>query len=296
MTSVSIVVPAYRSDRTIGACLAAMREQTVPGAQVIVVNSSPDDRTGAIVTGSFPEVDYVESGERLLPHAARNLGARRARGDVLVFTDPDCAAAPDWLERLLDAQAAGHELVVGGMDVGGRGRFERGVHLVKFWWLLPGLEPGRRWIAPTANVAYSRRMWELAGPFEESKYASDGLTSWHATRAGGQEPWFEPRARVLHRHAGTVGSLWRERVMRGEEFGAVRMEWERWTRARALVHALAFPALPALVLARSGRAARRAGRLRDWVVTLPTQLVGQVGWSAGELRAHLRRAAGRDGA
>jgi glycosyltransferase involved in cell wall biosynthesis len=290
--AVSVVVPAYRSARTIGACLEALRRQRVDGVEVVVVNSSPEDRTGAIVTRGFPEVRYVESERRLLPHAARNLGAAEARGEVIVFTDPDCEAAPDWLERLLAAQAAGHQVVVGSMGVADRGRFARGVHFVKFWWLLPGLEAGPRWIAPTANAAYSRRMWEEVGPFDESLFASDGLTSWHAALSG-QGPWFEPRARVDHRHPGHVGALWRERRARGEEFGEIRMSWERWSRARAVAHALLFPALAALVLARSGRSARRAGWLSDWLTTLPTQVVGQVGWSAGEARAHLRRAAGR---
>ena len=284
----SVVIPAYRSERTIAACLRALREQDV-AAEVIVVNSSPADGTRAIVTGSFPEVRYLESERRLLPHAARNLGATHARGDVLVFTDPDCEAAPDWLRRLLDAQAAGHEVVVGSMGVADRGRFARGVHLVKFWWLLPGLEPGPRWIAPTANAAYSRRLWEAAGPFDESMFASAGVTSWQATREAGHEPWFEPRARVDHRHRGGVRHLWRERLSRGEEFGVVRMDWERWSRPRAVAHALLFPALPALVLTRSGRSAARAGALRDWLVTLPTQVVGQLGWSTGEARAHVRR-------
>jgi glycosyltransferase involved in cell wall biosynthesis len=290
--AVSIVVPAYHSSATIGACLAAIRGQGKEGVEVIVVNSSPGDGTRELVTGEFPEVRYVESERRLLPHAARNLGATHAGGDVIVFTDPDCEAAPGWLERLLAAQADGHELVVGSMGVADRSRFARGVHFVKFWWLLPGLEAGPRWIAPTANAAYTRRMWEQVGPFDESMFASDGVTSWHAA-AGGSGPWFEPRARVNHRHPGNVGALWRERRARGEEFGEVRMSYEHWSRGRAVAHALLFPALAALVLARSGRAARRAGWLRDWLATLPTQAVGQVGWSAGEARAHLRHAAGR---
>ncbi len=290
--TVSIIVPAYRSDDWIADCLTALRGQEVEGVEVIVVNSNPADYTREIVTGRFPEVRYVESDERLLPHAARNLGASDARGEVIVFTDPDCEAAPGWLTHLLDAQATGHEVVVGSMGVADRGRFARGVHLVKFWWLLPGLEPGPRPIAPTANAAYSRRVWEQVGPFDESMFASDGVTSWAATSASGREPWFEPRARVDHHHSGNLGLLWRERRTRGEEFGEVRMLWERWSRPRAVLNALLFPALPGLVLARSGRAALRAGWLRDWLVTLPTQAVGQVGWSLGELRAHLRHALG----
>ena len=289
----SVIIPAYHSDATIGTCLEALRRQTVAAAEVIVVNSSTSDRTGEIVSKGFPEVRYVESRERLLPHAARNRGAELAHGDVLVFTDPDCRAAPDWLERLLEAQAAGHEVVVGSMGVADRGRLARGVHLAKFWPLLPGLEPGPRWIAPTANVAYSRRIWEAVGPFDGTTFVSDGLLSWQAARHG-QEPWFEPRARVDHRHGGDVASLWRERRTRGEEFARLRMSYEAWSRARAAAHALLFPALPALVLARSAAAARQAGRRREWLVTLPTQIVGQAGWSAGEAVAHARRAAGVD--
>ena len=35
------------------------------------------------------------------PAAARNYGARLARGAILLFTDADCAPAPDWAERML---------------------------------------------------------------------------------------------------------------------------------------------------------------------------------------------------
>nr|MDQ3937019.1 glycosyltransferase [Actinomycetota bacterium] len=226
---VSVIIPAYHSDGTIASCLEALRRQSTNGFEVIVVNSSPSDRTGAIVTERFPEVRYLASERRLLPHAARNVGAREARGDVLVFTDPDCEAAPDWIARLLAAQAEGHEVVVGSMDVADRDRFARGVHFVKYWWLLPGLAPGRRWIAPTANAAYSRRVWEEVGPFDDSMFASDGVMSWDAAHRTGHEPWFEPSARVHHRHPGGVGSLWRERSARGEEFAQVRMRREGWS-------------------------------------------------------------------
>jgi glycosyltransferase involved in cell wall biosynthesis len=290
--AVSIVIPAYHSDATIADCLEALRRQRTEGFETIVVNSSPEDRTGAIVTREFPEVRYLESRERLLPHAARNRGAAQARGETIVFTDPDCRAAPDWLQRLLAARDAGHEVVVGSMGLAERGRFARGVHLVKFWWVLPGLEPGRRWIAPTANAAYSRAAFEAVGPFDESLFASDGIASWLAARRG-SGPWFEPRARVDHCHGGDVRGLWRERRTRGEEFAHVRMRYEGWSRVRAAAHVMLFPALPALVLARSAGAARRAGWLRDWVTALPVQVVGQVGWSAGEARGHLRRALGR---
>jgi glycosyltransferase involved in cell wall biosynthesis len=50
---------------------------------------------------------FVHETARLLPHDARNRGAELAGGDVFVFTDPDCVAEPDWLERLLTHHANG---------------------------------------------------------------------------------------------------------------------------------------------------------------------------------------------
>ena len=56
----SVVVAAYRSDSVIRECLEALREQTVSDLEVIVVNSSPEDRTRQIVS-DFPEFRLIES-------------------------------------------------------------------------------------------------------------------------------------------------------------------------------------------------------------------------------------------
>ena len=34
------------------------------------------------------------------PSRARNAGAKRAKGDILAFTDDDCMPSPDWLKSL----------------------------------------------------------------------------------------------------------------------------------------------------------------------------------------------------
>ncbi|HVS63108.1 MAG TPA: glycosyltransferase [Thermoanaerobaculia bacterium] len=42
---VSVVIPAYRSHATIAGCLAALRQQEYRSFEVVVVDSSPDERT-----------------------------------------------------------------------------------------------------------------------------------------------------------------------------------------------------------------------------------------------------------
>jgi len=289
---VSIVIPAWHSDSTIGETLHALRRQTFRDFEVIVVNSSPEDRTREIVTRDFGDVRFEEVQNRLLPHAARNLGAERARGEVLVFTDPDCRAHPEWLECLIRAHDAGHSVVCGAIEPAEQTWFARGVHACKYSFRLSGLSAGPCWIAGTANACCSREVWEGIGPFDGAHFAGDAIFSWHAA-ARGWQPWFEPAAVVEHRYVGTARSLWEERVTRGEDFANARMEFEGWTRARAAAYALGFPVALLLVLARGGRDAFRVRWGMTFLFTLPLQVIGHAAWSIGEARAQWRVALGR---
>src|SRR5215510_5962818 len=129
----SIVLPAYESHETIAESLASIQSQRFQDFELIVVDSSPDDRTGSIVRESFPQVRYFRESARLLPHEARNYGAGHSSGQVLVFTDPDCVAEPDWLERLIAHHTAGHE-VVGGAMRSSPGWWNQSVTFTKYPW------------------------------------------------------------------------------------------------------------------------------------------------------------------
>jgi glycosyltransferase involved in cell wall biosynthesis len=289
---VSIVIPAYYSDSTIADSLGALRQQTFRDFEVIVVNSSPEDHTRQIVEQGFGEVAFEQVQHRLLPHAARNRGAERARGDVFVFTDPDCRAHPEWLERLVHAHDAGHPFVGGAIEPAEHTWFARGVHVCKYSFRLSGLRAGPCWIAGTANACCSREVWQTIGPFDGGHFAGDAIFSWHAT-ARGWQPWFEPTAVVEHRYVGSTRSLWQERVTRGEDFADARMEFEEWSRPRAAAYALGLPVALPLVLARGGRDAFRVKWGMTFLSTLPLQVIGHAAWSIGEARAHWRAAIGK---
>src|SRR5512135_1174235 len=93
----SVIVPAYNAASTIGDCLEALVRQTEPQAnyELVVVDDGSTDGT-ADRARAFDAVRVISALHRG-PAAARNLGARLSRGDVLLFTDADCAPSDSWV-------------------------------------------------------------------------------------------------------------------------------------------------------------------------------------------------------
>ncbi|WP_432050167.1 glycosyltransferase family 2 protein [Verrucosispora sp. NA02020] len=92
---VSVVVPNYNKERTLGDCLSAVYAQTVAPAEVIVVDDASTDRSRRIAAGFGCTVLALPVNGGV--SAARNAGAARATGDVLLFVDSDVALAPGTL-------------------------------------------------------------------------------------------------------------------------------------------------------------------------------------------------------
>jgi GT2 family glycosyltransferase len=282
----SIVIPAYRSHDTIAESLASIEAQRFQHFEVIVVDSSPDDRSGRIVRKSFPQFHYFRETSRLLPHQARNYGVGRSTGEVLVFTDPDCVAEPDWLERLIAHHSSGHE-VVGGSMRSSPGWWNRSVTLTKYPWWDPESPGGVRSEIPTGNFSVSRAVWNRVGGFRGEYLAGDSEICWRI-RSAGHEIWFDPRAIVTHLDHLTFGPFSRERLYRGRDFGKTRVRTQGWRRGRCLAYLVAAPALPFVMTTRSAQYARRGNYVGRWLPTAPMQFVGNSLWCLGEAWAHFQ--------
>jgi len=86
--ALSVIIPAFNAEKTIGALLESVVSSADDSIEVIVVDDCSTDGTAEIV-GRFPSVRLVLNESRRGPAAARNLGARHATHDLLVFTDAD---------------------------------------------------------------------------------------------------------------------------------------------------------------------------------------------------------------
>jgi len=98
-SSVSVVVPVFNGEGTIGDLLNALAHQAgaPEDTEVIVVDNGSTDRTRDIVQSAG--VTLLEETKRG-PSPARNRGTQAARGEVIVYTDADCIPTRRWLAAL----------------------------------------------------------------------------------------------------------------------------------------------------------------------------------------------------
>jgi GT2 family glycosyltransferase len=285
--AVSVIIPAYGSHGTIAACLESLERQSFRDFETIVIDSSPDARSAEIVRARFSWARVRHSERRLLPHAARNVGVELAAGAIIAFTDPDCVARSDWLERLVAAHRSGHSAVGGAISTSGSW-WQKAVHMTKFAWWLPGGAPCVHRDMATANASYARSLWDSVGPFLAERFAGDTELNWRVFEAGARV-WFEPRAIVSHQHHSGPSAFLRERLQRGHDFARMRVAQRGWSRGRCLAYGMAAPLLPLVMLARAAGYAAHSGHALAWLLSSPVQLAGHGAWCLGEAAAHWRR-------
>jgi GT2 family glycosyltransferase len=115
-TSISIVIPAYNSAQQLKQCLEALWTFADVPLQIIVVDDGSTDDTTAVACGYC--LTLLRTDGRRGPAFARNLGAKIATGDILLFLDSDVCVQCDTIQRIRACFDADPELdaLIGSYD------------------------------------------------------------------------------------------------------------------------------------------------------------------------------------
>ena len=109
---ISIIVPVYKVEEFLPACLDSILAQTLTDWEAILVDDGSPDRSGAICDayaardGRFIVIHQPNAGVS----AARNAGLDAARGEFVAFTDSDDRLHPDFLKQLYALMQEGTDL------------------------------------------------------------------------------------------------------------------------------------------------------------------------------------------
>jgi glycosyltransferase involved in cell wall biosynthesis len=240
----SVIVPVYNGAQTLRACLEALSRQTVgPDAyEVIVVDDGSTDGSAEIA------VDHgvmVISQDHAGPASARNRGAQRARGRLLLFTDADCEPLPGWIEQMMTPFTDPDVVGVKGVYCTQQGslvaRFTQAEYEEKYDRLMREAQID---FIDTYAAAYRRDVFLALGGFNPGLLRDqDQELSFRVAKAG-HKLVFAPKAVVYHQHPGTVWRYawrkaqigrWKVRVHALHPTKAFRDSYTPWTQKTQLM-------------------------------------------------------------
>lgn len=119
MEKVSVIMPAYNAEITIGDAIRSVESQTYKNFELIVVDDGSRDETAIIVDNMSMEderirVFHIENGG---VSNARNVGLKCCTGKYVAFIDADDQMGPNMLQTMLDAMQEDVDLVCTGFMV-----------------------------------------------------------------------------------------------------------------------------------------------------------------------------------
>ena len=116
----SIVIPTFFRPGPLRNCLKALAVMDYPRTryEVIVINDgAPFMQTKDLIPLGASMTLRVFNQSNRGPASARNMGASRALGEAIAFTDDDCAPSPKWLKSLVGGLTQGDQCAAGGRTV-----------------------------------------------------------------------------------------------------------------------------------------------------------------------------------
>lgn len=120
--AISIIVPVYKTERFLPACIASIQAQTFVDFELILVDDGSPDNCPALCDAAAKDrrIRVVHQKNRGLS-GARNAGLDTARGEWVAFVDSDDTITPDFCEKLY-AAVPGHRCPDGRVQLPAGGR------------------------------------------------------------------------------------------------------------------------------------------------------------------------------
>ncbi len=260
--------------------------ELVPEDEVIVA-----DNSGGRAGGLSDLARVIPATRERSSYHARNVGARAARNDWLLFIDADCVPPPRLLDDYL-GKVPGSAVGILAGEV--RGLAEQSGRLTRWARSRRGLlashhqDSGPYPAGITGNLLVRRAALEAVGGFdEEVREAADLDFCWRVQQAG-WELVYTPGAVVGHRDPERLGQVLRQAFRYGIGLRSLRRRYGPTARAPGTGRAFLRGLAGAVIWPLAARPERGLFKLIDAVVAIATGLgygFGDLGVPAGKSRS-----------
>lgn len=228
-SSFSVIIPTYRRPEQLRACLGALARLDYPRNcfEVIVVNDGGEVPLEDIIAPFCDQLDVtLLTQTHAGPAAARNIGAARAKGECLVFTDDDCAPASNWLQSLAARFTKSSNCVIGGRTLNALCSNIYSIasqQLVNYLHAYYNADPNRARFLTSNNLSITADCFHSIGGFDKTFLRAAGEDRELCDRLlyHGYRVIYASEVVVRHAHALNLRSFWRQHFSYGR--GAFRL-------------------------------------------------------------------------
>ncbi len=117
----SVIVPTYNRSKLLNNTLESISNQTFnkEDFEVIVVDNGSTDNTKGVTFQFQNKINHLYYYYDATPglHVGRHIGLKRAKSEILVYTDDDIEASPIWLEGIWESFQDKEVVLVGGKNL-----------------------------------------------------------------------------------------------------------------------------------------------------------------------------------
>lgn len=164
---VSVIIPAYNEEKYLPLLLQALDNQTYQNIEVIVVDNESTDDTVRVAEDYGAKV--IVNKEYNLSKS-RNMGAKEAKGEILVFIDADSIPQHEVIEKV------SKEIAINGKVFVTVNKCSTDSHLQSTMRVVAGWVPGdlARYTFSGMFIAVSKQAFNSVGGFDEALLPQDG--------------------------------------------------------------------------------------------------------------------------
>jgi len=225
---VSVIIPTYNEELSIKDCISTLLFQIYKPIELIIIDDGSTDSTISKVK-SFSSIKILQQNHQG-PGAARNFGAKNAKGEILVFVDADMTFDKDFIEKLTQPIREGK--VIGTFSkeefVANKDNIWAKCWSINRGWPKDRMHPKDYPNEQPVFRAILKKEFERVGGFDPIGYTDD----WTLSRKLGVLAQVAPRAIFYHKNPETFSEIWSQARWIGKnEFitgSLIRKLWSLW--------------------------------------------------------------------
>lgn len=219
---ISVILPIYNCSRFLKHCLESIFDTNYLNFEMIVINDGSSDESLDIAK-DFP-CQIIDLKRNSGPAAARNIGIKRAKGNLLLFTDADCIVQKNWVKRMHEEYAALNKKMKDVAVIGGRilpnNRFvSKCIAYAGYYAFQHGDKVIERPDLCAANLLVVKKTLEEVGGFREDLINGEDTDLTCKIYERGYKVVYDPKVYVIHDHRKSMFDFFRHQRRWGEVHG-----------------------------------------------------------------------------